>query len=105
MSTYKVIHIVRANQQSVSTRGEMTLSGVFLSFLFPGGEKGGPPPQSFERMTKQPWRLRICLSVNGPLRGAVQPSPKVIDWGCRSSHQTPGFASESLPSLLLGNLS
>ena len=97
LHTYKVIHGVWADQWSVSTRGEMTSSGAFFSSLFCLG--------CFERMTKQCWRLWICLSVNGWWLGAAQPSPKVIDWGGRSSHLMPGFDSESLPSLLLGNLS
>lgn len=40
VSSYRLIHVVWADQPSVSPRGEMTLSAVFLSFLFCVGRFG-----------------------------------------------------------------
>lgn len=76
----------------------MALSGAFLSFLFCLGRFGENDEAVPEIMNllKCEWLIAA--------RGA-RPSPKVIDWGGRSSHLMPGFDSESLPSLLLGNLS
>lgn len=70
VSIYRVIGVVGANQWSMSKGGGMTLSGACFLFF---------SAWTLERMTKQCWRLWICLSVNGWLLRAARALPQG-DW-------------------------